>query len=85
MAAALLDARGAVLEANRRWQELSVIDAGDAIARLQAANLRTEIELAWPREAGSGGSARRLRLRAAPFEHEGSHHVVVMHVVVMLD
>jgi PAS domain-containing protein len=77
VAAALLDAQSAVLKANRLWRELPENDAGHAIAQLQAANPRTEVELSWHHDAGGGGSARRLRLQAAPFEHDGSRHLVV--------
>ncbi|HKN10538.1 MAG TPA: hypothetical protein VJ376_13810 [Pseudomonadota bacterium] len=75
VAAALLDARCAVLKANRRWRGLPEIHAGDAMAHLQAANTRIELERSWQHEAGGGGS--RLYLQAAPFEHDGSHHLVV--------
>ncbi len=77
VAAALLDARGAVFEANRRWRGLPKIDAAYAMARLQEANARTEVELSWQQDAGSSVSAGRRRLRAAPFEHDGSHLRVV--------
>ena len=77
VAAALLDARCAVLKANRRWRGLPEIHAGDAMAHLQAANTRTAFEWSWQHEAGRAAAASRLCLQAAPFEHDGSHHLVV--------
>ena len=77
VAAALLDARCAVLKANCRWRGIPEIQAGHAMAQLQAANPRTAFERSWRHEAGGGGGGSRLRLQAAPFEHDGSHHLVV--------
>ncbi len=77
VAAALLDARCAVLMANRRWRGLPEFHVGHAMAQLQAANLRTELERSWQHEAAGEGGGSRLRLQAAPFEHNGSHHLVV--------
>jgi len=76
VAAALLDARCAVLKANRRWRGLPEINTGHAVAQLRAAIPRTEFE-SWQHEAGGGAGGSWLRLQAAPFEHDGTHHLVV--------
>jgi hypothetical protein len=77
VAAALLDARASLLEANRLWREYPAATAQQAIARLRAANSQTAIEF-WldPSETPSGG-VRPLRVRAIAFQHDGARHLVV--------
>jgi PAS domain-containing protein len=77
VAAALLDARATLLEANRLWREYPQATATQAIARLRAANSQTAIEF-WldPGEAASAG-IRPLRVRAIAFQHDGARHLVV--------
>jgi hypothetical protein len=74
VAAALLDAHAAVLQANRLWREFPAGTATLAIARLRAANSQTAIEF-WLDEGDAG--PRRLRVRAIAFQHEGSLHMAV--------
>jgi hypothetical protein len=77
VAAALLDARATLLEANRLWREYPEATATQAIARLRAANSQTAIEF-WldPGEMASTGM-RPLRVRAIAFHHDGARHLVV--------
>jgi hypothetical protein len=76
VAAALLDARSAVLKANRKWFEFPEADAAQVIARLQRSSAQTAFEFSFDHAAGGGGT-RRLHVRAAPFEHNGIRHLVV--------
>jgi PAS domain-containing protein len=77
VAAALLDARATLLEANRLWRAYPEATAMQAISRLRAANSQTAIEF-WldPDEATSTG-IRSLRVRAIAFQHDGARHLVV--------
>ncbi len=77
VAAALLDARATLLEANHLWREYPEVTAAQAIARLRAANSQTAIEF-WldPSEPASAG-IRPLRVRAIAFQHDGARHLVV--------
>ena len=77
VAAALLDARAGLLEANRLWREYPAATAERAIARLRAANSQTAIEF-WldPGETPNAG-VRPLRVRAIAFQHDGARHLVV--------
>jgi PAS domain-containing protein len=77
VAAALLDARATLIEANRLWREYPDVTAAQAIARLRAANSQTAIEF-WldPGVAASTG-IRALRVRAIAFHHDGARHLVV--------
>jgi PAS domain-containing protein len=77
VAAALLDARARLVEANRLWHALPAVTTQQAIARLKAANSQTAIEL-WldPAESSASG-ARPLRMRALAFQHEGARHLAV--------
>ena len=77
VAAALIDARSAVLAANRKWRELPEPAAAHAIRCLAAAG-PTEEWLALKPQGAPGSSSRPLRARAAPFDHGGSQHLVVM-------
>ncbi len=77
VAAALLDARATLLEANRLWREYPDATTSQAIARLRAANSQTAIEF-WL-DAGETSSAgiQPLRVRAIAFQHVGARHLVV--------
>jgi PAS domain-containing protein len=77
VAAALLDARTRIVEANRLWQALPAVTTQQAIDRLKAANSQTAIEL-WldPAESPAPGG-RPLRMRALAFQHEGARHLAV--------
>jgi hypothetical protein len=77
VAAALLDARATLLEANLLWREYPEATAMQAIARLRAANSQTAIEF-WldPGETANTG-IRPLRVRAIAFQHDGARHLVV--------
>jgi PAS domain-containing protein len=77
VAAALLDARVAVLEANRLWREFPAGTAEQAIGRLRAANSQTAIEFWLDQGEGFTAGARQLRVRAIAFQHQGSRHLVV--------
>jgi PAS domain-containing protein len=74
VAAALLDAQGARVQMNRLWNELSRVDTAQAMMRLQHLGPQSAIEVNWEAD---GDGARRLRMRAIPFEHEGSRHLAV--------
>jgi PAS domain-containing protein len=78
VAAALLDARATLLEANRLWREFPAATASQAIARLRAANSQTAIEF-WlgAAETVARVGIRPLRVRAIAFQHEGARHLVV--------
>lgn len=79
VAAALIDAQGAVLAANRKWRELPEPAAAHAIRCLLASGPREEW-LVLEADSAPGGSPRSLRARAVPL-----HHGSVRHLVVMLD
>jgi PAS domain-containing protein len=76
VAAALLDAESAVLDMNRLWRELPPGDADEVLTRLQAAQVQSAVEFSVEHGAGAGGT-HWLRVRAVPFHHEGSRHLVV--------
>jgi PAS domain-containing protein len=76
VAAALLDAESAVLEMNRLWRELPAGDADEVLTRLQAAGVQSAVEFLVDHGADAA-DPHRLRVRAVPFHHEGSRHVVV--------
>jgi PAS domain-containing protein len=78
LAAALLDARGVVLRANRKWYEYSERDAARAVARLQGLPRQSSIDVSVNPEPGTDRDGGRLRLRAAPFEYNGLLHLVAM-------
>jgi PAS domain-containing protein len=77
VAAAVLDARAGVLEANRLWQEFPAATAAQATARLRAANSQTAIEFWLDQGAGFEAGARQLRVRAIAFQHDGARHLAV--------
>lgn len=77
VAAALLDARARIIEANRLWQAFPAATAEQAIARLKAANSQTAIEFWLDQGEGFESGARQLRVRAIAFQHEGARHLAV--------
>ena len=77
VAAALLDGRASLLEANRLWREFPASTAQQAIARLRAANSQTAIEFWLESGTTPGEGMRPLRVRAIAFQHQGERHLVV--------
>jgi len=77
VAAAVLDAHGSVLEANRLWCEFPVRDVARAIARLSVATIETSMEFWLDQGAGTDAGARRLRVRARAFDQAGSRQLAV--------
>ena len=77
VAAALLDARSAVLKANRKWFEFPEADAAQVIARLQRLSAQSRVRVLVRPCRGQPAAGRRLHVRAAPFEHNGIRHLVV--------
>jgi hypothetical protein len=77
VAAAILDARAALLRANRQWNELPAATTAQAMARLKAANSQTAIEFWLDQGEGFDAGPRRLRVRAIAFQHEGARHLAV--------
>jgi PAS domain-containing protein len=77
IAAALLDARAQVIEANRQWREFPAAISTQAAARLRAANSQTAIEFWLDRGPGSDNHPRQFRVRAIAFQHDGSRHLAV--------
>lgn len=77
VAAALLDARAALLEANRQWHEFPAATTAQALARLRAANSQTAIEFWLDQGEEFDAGPRRLRVRAIAFQHEGARHLAV--------
>ncbi|HEY3851030.1 MAG TPA: hypothetical protein VGL87_08680 [Steroidobacteraceae bacterium] len=77
VAAALLDARSTLLEANRQWHEFPAATTAQALARLRAANSQTAIEFWLDQGEGFEAGPRRLRVRAIAFQHEGARHLAV--------
>jgi len=75
--AALLDARAAVLAANRRWQALPPDTAAQAIAQAGGTTSDTEIEFRLEPGAGVAAGARPLLARAIGFEHEGARYLAL--------
>jgi PAS domain-containing protein len=77
IAAALLDSRAMLLQANRQWQELPGATTAQALARLRAANSQTAIEFWLDQRDGFDAGPRCLRLRAITFLHQGARHLAV--------
>jgi hypothetical protein len=77
VAAALLDSRAIVIVANQLWRKFPETTAGQAIARLRAANSQTAIEFWLDEGAHPHAGGRQLRVRAVAFLHEGSRHLAV--------
>ncbi len=77
VAAALLDARAALVEANRQWHAFPSVTTAQAITRLRAANSQTAIEFWLDQAEGPDAGPRRLRVRAIAFQHEGARHLAV--------
>ncbi len=77
VAAALLDARAGLLEANRQWHAFPAATTDQAIARLKAANSQTAIEFWLDQAEEFDAGPRRLRVRAIAFQHEGARHLAV--------
>jgi hypothetical protein len=77
VAAAVLDARAALVEANRQWHEFPAATTAQALARLRAANSHTAIEFWLDQGEGFDAGPRRLRVRAVAFQHEGARHLAV--------
>jgi PAS domain-containing protein len=77
MATALLDAKGAVLEANRRWCDLPASQSTAALSRLHTANAAGALKFSLESAADREGGPRPFEVRAVPFEHHGTRHVVV--------
>ena len=77
VAAALLDSRATVIAANQLWRKFPEATAGQAIARLRAANSQTAIEFWLDEGAHPHVGGRQLRVRAVAFQHEGSRHLAV--------
>jgi len=77
IAAALLDAKAQLIEANRQWREFPDAISTQAVARLRAANSQTAIEFWLDQGPGSDKGPRQLRVRAIAFQHDGSRHLAV--------
>jgi hypothetical protein len=77
VAAALLDSRAMLLQANRQWQELPPDTTAQALARLRAANSHTAIEFWLGQGDGFDAGPRRLRMRAIAFQHQGARHLAI--------
>jgi hypothetical protein len=77
IAAAILDARAALLQGNRQWQDLPPATTAQALARLKAANSQTAIEFWLDQGEEFDAGPRRLRVRAIAFQHEGTRHLAV--------
>ena len=77
VAAALLDARAVLLEANRQWHELPAATTTQALARLRAANSHTAIGFWVDQGEEFDAGPRHLRVRAVAFQHDGARHLTV--------
>jgi hypothetical protein len=77
VAAALLDARASLLEANRQWHAFPAATTAQAIARLKAANSQTAIEFWLGQGEEFDAGPRRLRVRAIAFQHDSERHLAV--------
>jgi hypothetical protein len=77
VAAALLDARASLLEANRQWHAFPAATTAQAIARLKAANSQTAIEFWLDQGDKLDAGPRRLRVRAIAFQHDDERHLAV--------
>jgi hypothetical protein len=77
VAAALLDARATLLQANRQWQQFPAATTAQALARLRAANSQTAIEFWIDQGDGFDAGPRSLRVRAIAFQHDGARHLAV--------
>ncbi len=77
VAAALLDARASLLEANRQWHAFPTATTAQALARLKAANSQTAIEFWLDQGEEFDAGPRRLRVRAIAFQHDNERHLAV--------
>jgi hypothetical protein len=77
MAAALLDAKSAIVEANRLWCEVPQGLAMQAIARLGAAETQGALEFSLDARPDTDSGTRDLRVKAVPFQHDSARHWVV--------
>ncbi len=77
VAAALLDARASLLQANRQWHAFPAATTAQAIARLKAANSQTAIEFWLNQGEEFDAGPRRLRVRAIAFQHDRERHLAV--------
>jgi hypothetical protein len=77
VAAALLDARASLLEANRQWHAFPAATTAQALARLKAANSQTAIEFWLDQGEEFDAGPRRLRVRAIAFQHDRERHLAV--------
>jgi hypothetical protein len=77
MAAALLDAKNAIVEANRLWCGIPASQATQVIARLSAAETEGALEFSLDPRCDMDGAARDLQVRAVPFQHDGARHWVI--------
>lgn len=77
VAAALLDGRALLIQANRQWQSLPAVTTAHALARLRAANSQTAIEFWLDQGEGVEAGARHLRVRVVAFQHGGARHLAV--------
>ncbi len=77
MAAALLDAKSAIVEANRLWSEVPSGRAAQIITRLSATHTEGALEFPLDTRSDRDGATREMRVRAVPFQHDGARHWVV--------
>jgi PAS domain-containing protein len=77
MAAALLDAKNAIVEANRLWCEVHSSQATQVIARLSAMDTEGALEFSLDPRRDIDGVTRDLQVRAVPFQHDGARHWVI--------
>jgi hypothetical protein len=77
VAAAVLDAKALLVQANRQWQALPAAATAQALARLRAANSQTAIEFWLDQADGLEAGPRHLRVRAIAFQHEGARLLTV--------
>jgi hypothetical protein len=77
VAAALLDAQCVILAANRKWRAVPERAAAQAISCLLASPA-TEDWLPLNHDGAPGSGPRPLRVRAAPFHHNGLRYLVVV-------
>jgi PAS domain-containing protein len=77
MAAALLDAKSAIVEANRLWCEVPASRATQVITRLNASETEGALEFSVDPTPDADGGTRDLRAKAVPFQHDGARHWVV--------
>jgi hypothetical protein len=77
IAAVLLDAKSAIVEANRLWCEVPQGRATQIIARLNATDTESALEFSLDTRSDRDGATREVRARAVPFQHDGARHWVV--------